>query len=157
MDQKFAALVETLVPKLDQLLKMGARRPMTSSLGACRGAACISSRRLGGICMSGRSNSLRSRYGRHCLPHATYQQAAFALLLAREATGRTNASYQARADSRPGLMLDPVFAAAFVAAKERIRCMEYRYVEETDQNRQALLEIYCAVVLATPYNDFGIH
>ncbi len=35
--------------------------------------------------------------------------------------------------------------------------MEYRYVEEPDQNRQALLEIYCAIVLDTPYNDFGTH
>ena len=43
------------------------------------------------------------------------------------------------------------------AAKERIRAMEYRYVEEADQNRQALLEIYCAAVLGTPYNDFGTH
>ena len=33
--------------------------------------------------------------------------------------------------------------------------MEYRYVEEADKNRQALLAIYCAVVLGTPYNDFG--
>jgi hypothetical protein len=36
-------------------------------------------------------------------------------------------------------------------AKARIRAMEYRYVEERKQNRQALLEIYCAVVLGTPY------
>ena len=35
--------------------------------------------------------------------------------------------------------------------------MEYRYVEETDQIRQALLEIYCSVALDTPYNDFGTH
>ena len=35
--------------------------------------------------------------------------------------------------------------------------MEYRYVEEENQNKQALLEIYCAVVLETPYNDFGTH
>jgi hypothetical protein len=77
--------------------------------------------------------------------------------LAREATGRTTASYRAGAGSRPRLMLDPVFADAFVAAKERIRSMEYRYVEEPDQSRQALLEIYCAVVLGTPYNDFGTH
>jgi hypothetical protein len=54
-------------------------------------------------------------------------------------------------------MLIPEFAEAFTAAKARIREMEYRYVEETDQNRQALLEIYSAVVLATPYNDFGTH
>ena len=29
--------------------------------------------------------------------------------------------------------------------------------EEVDQTRQALLEIYCAVVPETPYNDFGTH
>ncbi len=39
----------------------------------------------------------------------------------------------------------------------RIRAMEYRYVEDKDQNRQALLEIYWPVVLGTPYNDFGTH
>jgi hypothetical protein len=33
--------------------------------------------------------------------------------------------------------------------------MDVRYVEETDPQRQALLEIYVAVVLETPYNDFG--
>ncbi len=54
-------------------------------------------------------------------------------------------------------MQDPAFFAAFVGAKERIRGMDYRYVEESDQNRQALMEIYCAVVLETPYNDFGTH
>jgi hypothetical protein len=35
--------------------------------------------------------------------------------------------------------------------------MEYRYVEEIDQNRQALLEMYCAIVLETPFNDFSTH
>jgi hypothetical protein len=54
-------------------------------------------------------------------------------------------------------MLDPTFAAAFSDAKQRIRAMDYRFVEEGDQNRQALLEIYCAVVLNTRYNDFGTH
>jgi len=33
--------------------------------------------------------------------------------------------------------------------------MEYRYVEEADQNGQALLKIYRAGMLGTPYNDFG--
>jgi hypothetical protein len=54
-------------------------------------------------------------------------------------------------------MLDPIFERAFRGAKERVRGMQYRFVEETDQNRQALLEIYCAIVLGTPYNDFGTH
>ena len=94
----------------------------------------------------GRSNGLRARYGRHCRLGATYRQAAFAFQLAREVTGNIKATYRAGTGSRAGLMLDPDFAAAFVAAKERIRAMEYRYVKEADQNSQALLEIYCAVV-----------
>jgi len=30
-------------------------------------------------------------------------------------------------------------------------------VEETDPTRQALLEIYAATVLKTPFNDFDTH
>lgn len=78
-------------------------------------------------------------------------------LLAREITGRTVASYRADQDSRNGLMQYPDFRAAFEEGKRRIRAMDYRFVEERDQNRQALLEIYAAVVLKTPYNDFGTH
>jgi hypothetical protein len=70
---------------------------------------------------------------------------------------RTTATYRAGEGSRAGLMLDPAFAAAFDEAKKRIRGMEYRYVEEVDQTRQALLEIYAATVLDTKYNDFGTH
>jgi len=51
----------------------------------------------------------------------------------------------------------PEFAAAFTAAKQRIRKMNLRYVEETDPLRQALLEIYVSAVLQTPYNDFNTH
>ena len=54
-------------------------------------------------------------------------------------------------------MQQPDFSAAFTAAKARIRGMHYRYVEEVEQNRQALLEIYAAVALETKYNDFGTH
>ena len=35
--------------------------------------------------------------------------------------------------------------------------MELRYVEEADPLRQTLLEIYVAVALKTPYNDFDTH
>jgi hypothetical protein len=80
---------------------------------------------------------------------------AFAFQLARESNWQ-NEGVVKGAD-RKGLMEDPVFKAAFMAAKARIRNMDYRFVEETDQNTQALLEIYCAVVLSTPYNDFKTH
>jgi hypothetical protein len=35
--------------------------------------------------------------------------------------------------------------------------MDIRFVEENDPLRQALLEIYAAVALCTPYNDFETH
>ncbi len=46
---------------------------------------------------------------------------------------------------------------AFNAAKKRVRAMEFRAVEESDQTKQALLEVYCAITLKTPHNDFGTH
>jgi hypothetical protein len=156
MDPKFVALVETLAPKLENLLTMPPLR-----YGELPRDMPISGVYLftenGRHLYVGRSNSMRDRYGRHCGPGATHRQAAFAFLLARKKTGRTTASYKPGEASRAGLMLDPVFVAAFSEAKERIRAMDYRFVEEGDQNRQALLEIYCAVVLSTPYNDFGTH
>jgi hypothetical protein len=156
MDPRFAALVEALAPKLESLLAIAPLR-----YGQLPGDMPASGVYLftedGQHLYVGRSNVLKKRYRRHCLPGATHRQAAFAFLLAREATGRTAASYRAGAGSRAGLMLDPVFSTAFTAAKERIRHMEYRYVEEDDQNRQALLEIYCAIVLSTRYNDFRTH
>ena len=105
----------------------------------------------------GRSNNVRGRYGRHCNPGATHRMAAFAFKLARETTGKTVASYKAGEDSRAGLMLNPEFIAAFKNAKARIRNMEFRYVEETDQNAQALLEIYCTLALNARFNDFDTH
>jgi len=35
--------------------------------------------------------------------------------------------------------------------------MVVRWVQESDPVKQALLEIYVAVVLQTPYNDFDTH
>ncbi len=69
----------------------------------------------------------------------------------------TTAAYRAGDGSRAGLIEQPVFRDAFIAAKERIRQMDYRFVAEPDQICQALLEIYCAVALGTPYNSFGTH
>jgi len=83
--------------------------------------------------------------------------ASFAFRLAREATSKTTASYKPGDDSRKGLMVNLEFCAAFEAAKARIRQMDFRFVEETDQNAQALLEIYCTLALNAKYNDFNTH
>jgi hypothetical protein len=156
MDQKFRILVEILAPKLESLVAMPplayGQLPRTMP----KSGVYLFSEGDTHLYV-GRSNGLRGRHGRHCRPGATYRQAAFAFRLAREVTDRTVASYRPGKDSRRGLMDDATFALEFQAAKARIRSMAYRYVEEDDQNRQALLEIYCAVVLETRYNDFGTH
>jgi hypothetical protein len=156
MDSKFAVLVETLAPKLELLLAAPPSRFGNLPRDMPTSGVYLFTENERHIYV-GRSNTLRGRYGRHCLPGATHKQASLAFQFAREATGRTKASYRSGEESRAGLMLDPIFAAAFIKGKGRIRAMEYRYVEEADQNKQALLEIYCAVVLSTPYNDFKTH
>jgi hypothetical protein len=105
----------------------------------------------------GRSNNIRGRMGRHSLPGATHRMAAFAFRLARHATGQIKPSYKSGDGSRAALMLQPEFASAFLGAKARIRDMELRYVEESDPVRQALLEIYVAIVLKAKHNDFDNH
>jgi len=105
----------------------------------------------------GRSNKLRKRYFLHCRPGSQQNQASFAYKLARQALGIEGPAYQRGERSRAGLAANPVFVEAFLAAKERIRHMQYRFVDEPDQTRQALLEAYCAIVLETPYNDFDTH
>jgi hypothetical protein len=156
MDARFGALVETLAPKLEQLFCCPPLHYGELPHGMPLSGVYLFSE-AGRHLYVGRSNGLRSRYGRHCRPGATHRQAAFAFVIGREVTGRVKASYKAGTDSRADLMLDPAFEQSFRDAKARIREMEYRFVEEADQNRQALLEIYCAIVLGTPYNDFGTH
>ena len=93
---------------------------------------------------------------RHGSPGATHKQAAFAFRLAREITGYLKATYKTEG-SRDQLIQDPQFAAAFVAAKQRIRNMDLSFVEEANPLRQAVLEMYVSVALSTPYNDFDNH
>jgi len=156
MHEGFAALVSGLHPKFEQLM----------STPPCRAGQFPKKVPLQGVYLVsegdaylyvGRSNKIRSRWGRHCNPGATHRMAAFAFRLARETTGKLTASYKDDENSRKNLMLDPAFLAAFEDAKRRIRLMDFRFVEERDQNAQALLEIYCTVALNAKYNDFNTH
>jgi predicted GIY-YIG superfamily endonuclease len=104
----------------------------------------------------GRTRRLRQRLRQHSIAGAQHNQAVFAFRLVREMTGRLTAAYSAKG-SRVALSADFRFAEAFTQAKTRVRGMDLRFVEETDPLRQALLEIYVAVVLGTRYNDFDTH
>ena len=104
----------------------------------------------------GRSNRLRDRIRNHGSAASKHNVASFAFKIAREVTGNLRATYRSEG-SRKHLLQQPKFARAFSDAKRRVSMMEVRFVEESDQLRQALLEIYVSVVLRTPFNDFDTH
>lgn len=155
MNRAFAALVESLEPKYQSLVTM---RPV--KYGALPREMPVR-----GIYLFsegpehlyvGRTNRLRARLRGHCMPSGSHFTATFAFRIARKTTGKIRASY-AKLGSRADLVQDPVFAPAFKAAKRRIAVMDLRFVEELDPTCQALLELYTATVLKTPFNDFDNH
>ena len=104
----------------------------------------------------GRTNRMRQRLQEHSRPSSTSNSAPFAFTLARNSTGRRHASYRPDG-ARRQLEQDPGFRAAFTKAKQRVRRMDIRFVQEADPTRQALLELYVAIALETSYNDFDTH
>jgi hypothetical protein len=152
---KFAGLIEPLEPKRRALLEMAAVRYAALPRDVpTRGIYLFSEgeRHL----YVGRTNGLRKRLAGHCRPSSNHFTASFAFRIAREETGNLKATYKPEG-SRASLLADPVFAAVFEAAKRRVASCDLRFVAEDDPTRQALLEIYIATVLETPYNDFDNH
>lgn len=155
MNPKFAKFVESLEPAFQRLVQM---QPVKAS-------HLPRSMPTHGIYLFsdgakhlyvGRSNNIRNRVRLHCRPGSQHNQATFAFRMARHQTGRMNAAYTT-AGSRGEMVKDAVFGPVFVACKENIRSLNLRFVEELDPTRQALLEIYTATVLETPFNDFENH
>ena len=156
MDSKFIAYIEPLKAQLDCLRGM---TPITATTLPSRmpskGVYLFS--KGDKDLYVGRSNNIKERIKRHSKHGATHRMAALAFRLARKKTGNLKATYKKGAGSREALMKDKSFVKAFDAAKASIRKMNVRFVEENDPVRQALLEIYVAVVLKTSYNDFDNH
>jgi hypothetical protein len=100
----------------------------------------------------GRTNRLRKRLGEHCRTSSGHNSAPFAFLIAREDSKKHQIKGQ-----RKELEKHEIFGPAFIAAKNKVRNMEVRYVEELNPLRQALLEIYVAIALGTKYNSFETH
>jgi hypothetical protein len=155
MNLKFAKLVESLEPAFQRLVQMtpvsAARLPRVMP---SRGIYLFSEgeRHL----YVGRTDNIRRRIGNHCRASSGHNQATFAFRMARTETGLLRAAYTT-SGSRGHMAKDQVFGPVFVASKQRVRALDLRFVEETDPTRQALLEIYAATVLETPFNDFANH
>ncbi len=155
MDDRFRVYVESLEPSCRRLVAMVPVR-VTSLPPTLPEAGIYLFSEGEEHLYVGRSNRLRGRLQEHARPSSTHNSAPFAFRLAREEVGMTKASYVPKG-SRADLESREDFRAAFAEAKERIRRMDVRFVEEQEPIRQALLEMYAAVCLQTPYNDFDTH
>lgn len=155
MNPKFAKLVESLEPAFQKLVLMP---PVTAAslprIMPVQGIYLFSDGPKS--LYVGRSSNIRRRISLHCRPGSQHNQATFAFRMARLQTGRTQATYTTTG-SRGELVKDAEFSSVFTACKARIRQFDLRFVEEVDPTRQALLEIYVATVLNTPFNDFENH
>jgi predicted GIY-YIG superfamily endonuclease len=156
MDPAFIRYAESLHPSFERLVAMPPDTIPTLPSDAPRECVYLFSEQ-GKNLYVGRTRHLKQRLRQHSIPSSQHNQAVFAFRLAREATGRLEAAYSGEGRRAALATDDAVFAAAFKQAKARVRAMQIRYVEETDPLRQALLEIYASIVLATPYNDFNTH
>lgn len=155
MHEHFQRYVESLHPSFERLMEMSPVK--MSALPKLLPEKCVYLfSEADQTLYVGRTRRLRQRLRQHSIAAAQHNQAVFAFRLARETTGRLTAAYS-KIGSRHALSADPQFSEAFTRAKARVRSMDLRFVEETDPLRQALLEIYVAVVLRTKYNDFDTH
>ncbi|MCQ8870366.1 hypothetical protein NP945_00830 [Mesorhizobium sp. LMG17149] len=155
MDERFRQMAESLHPSFERLMAMGPLRGSAPSRATTPKSGIYLFSEGSKHLYVGRSNRIAERYRLHCGPSAKENQASFAWKLTAEVMEH-KATYR-KGEGRKDKILIPEFADAFRLAKERIRAMEYRFVEEADQTRQALLEAYVCIALGTPYNDFDTH
>ncbi len=150
MSPDFREAVESLHPKFEHL--MATPYYVSGSLLPKQGIYVFFES--GKALYVGRSNNIPNRRRQHTGIGSQINQAVLATLIAREETQRS-ADYRKGAHERR--LADLKFMDAFKRAKDRVRAMDFRAVEECDQTRQTLLEVYCAITLKTKYNDFGTH
>lgn len=104
----------------------------------------------------GRTRDLRRRWANHTQPSSGINSAAFAFNIAKRAAAAQGTDVTV---PRRTLATDPVFAAAFIQAKARVRAMEYRFVRVDSPVLSTVGEVYAAMVLGTEgdFNAFETH
>jgi predicted GIY-YIG superfamily endonuclease len=155
MNEKLRQIIESLQPKLDALLACPPVKRTSLPKNLPKKGIYLFSEGTTHLYV-GRSNNIRNRIHDHTMRSGDSYSATLAFRIARKETGITKASYSKKG-SRRQLERDPVFREAFSAAKARLANSDIRYVEELDVTQQALLEIYVATALDTPFNDFDNH
>ena len=102
----------------------------------------------------GRSNRMRDRLKEHGRQGSPNNSAPFAFNIAKQDAERTGIDI---ARTRTDLEHDNKFNKLFRLAKKRVSQMSIRVVEVDDPILQTIFEVYAAMELKTPFNDFDTH
>lgn len=153
MDQEFKKLIDGLQKKYEDLMDMSPVTIDTTPNECPVGGVYLFSENGTNLYAGRTKRKIKERLKGHV---STADDCPFAWHLARETTGVKKATYKQKG-SRKDLLSKPEFRQAYTSAKDRIRRMEVRFVGESDPLKQALLEIYVAVVSGAKYNDFDTH
>jgi len=102
----------------------------------------------------GRTRDLRRRLSEHGRVSSSHYSASFAFLRARRAVEATEHKARLVGLARADLEKHEVFGPQFVAEKSTVAGMTVRWVVVPDAVTQALLEVYAALELDTPFNSF---
>jgi hypothetical protein len=104
----------------------------------------------------GRARKFRGRWNSHTRASSGSEAASFAFNIARQEFATVIAGMPV-APKRRGLLEHQQFQPLFTAAKARVRGMEFRRVPIPDDNVEAIFEVYVALKLQTPFNNFQTH
>jgi predicted GIY-YIG superfamily endonuclease len=101
----------------------------------------------------GRTRNIRQRLRAHCTPK--HNSASFAFKRARRELGQ--ATTYSRATSRSALQSDAVFGPCFRKHVDAVAQMKLRFLEVSDPIDQYFLELYAALELGLPTDEFDTH
>ena len=91
--------------------------------------------------------TVQKRLGNHSLPGSRAFEAPLAVRLVKEHIGEEAKGLSAK-------KIGETYPCEFTRQKKRVREMEVRAVEIKDCTTRAAFEIYSALALGTPHNDF---
>jgi len=103
---------------------------------------------------TGRSENVKERVKAHGRPSSGHNSATFAFILAKE---NAISSEIDLTQSREDLEKDTKFEPIYRAMKARVAKMQIKAVEIDNPITQTFFEVYAALELNTPYNEWGTH
>ncbi|MFZ1128716.1 MAG: hypothetical protein WAN78_10885 [Methanoregula sp.] len=102
----------------------------------------------------GRSDRMKERLKEHGRRSSGHTSATFAFIMAKKMAEKTKIDLS---QIREDLEKDPELKPIYDRMKERVSKMQIKVVEVPDPVEQTFFEVYAALELKTPYNEWGTH